>query len=247
MKLDKIVASEAHITDGYNPKVFQWVTDRFIGRTGIILDIGCSSGALGFALKERNPNLRVYGVEASYPAFRKAIERLDDVWLIDLSFDLYALSELLKDLKPELVVLADVLEHLKNPEKVLECIYRNTGPEITLCVSLPNIFNYELFEKYTSGVFNYENLGIFDRTHLKFYNVTSAIEMMQQVGFSSEFEPSFYMLNNKGQDLFSNHIDAVKCGESLIQIGNVAVKCTSPIRLAELSSYGFMLTCTRSS
>jgi len=244
MRTTQIASSTSHVSDGFNARVFQWIIENYFESTVRILDVGCSSGSLGRALKENNSNFAIYGVEASYPAFLKAKERLDDVWLIDLTVDLFELAEVLTLVNPHIVILADVLEHLNDPERVLRCIAKNMQLDALLCISLPNIFSYELFDKYNSGIFSYDSLGVFDNTHVKFFNLQSAIQLLEKVGFKVAVEPSFFLMNERGRNIFSENIDKLNREmECVIDIGNVSIRCDSAIRLLELASYGFMMVC----
>jgi SAM-dependent methyltransferase len=87
----------------------------------------------------------------------------------------------------DVIIFADVLEHLRHPEKMLvEChSHLNVGGSVL--VSLPNIAHFTARIRLALGRFEYnEEGGILDSTHLRFYTVTSAIRMFAGCGFSVE-------------------------------------------------------------
>ena len=241
MAREHLIGSHAHITDGYNPKIYEWITGVVPASEFTLLDVGCSTGALGAKLKASHPSIKVYGVEASYPAFIAAKERLDDVWLLDLARDLYQFSRILKSTNPDVIILADVLEHLTNGDSLLQCIYEHSQDNTTLCLSLPNLYSFELFQKYSDGAFEYDKIGIFDETHVRFFNVVSAIRMLERFGFKVTFDLSYYLMNSQGLRLFEEHVSDANNGEARIVIGDVEIACRSVARLVEIASYGFML------
>ena len=83
----------------------------------------------------------------------------------------------------DVVVCADVLEHLPRPEELLEQIRGWLAPGGTLLVSLPNVANVTVRAGLLLGRFPYAEKGILDRTHLRFYTRRSARELLERAGF----------------------------------------------------------------
>ncbi len=83
----------------------------------------------------------------------------------------------------DVVVMADVLEHLKQPELVLSKAktYLKTGG--VLVVSLPNVANIYVRLNLLLGRFPYHTKGILDRTHLRFYTLKSAEQLLTKSGW----------------------------------------------------------------
>lgn len=78
----------------------------------------------------------------------------------------------------DVIILADVLEHLRNPEKVISKLKQHLKPGGFFIVSIPNIRHFSAFIKiYIKGNFSYEEQGIFDRTHLRFFCKSNMIEL----------------------------------------------------------------------
>lgn len=147
-----------------------------------VLDIGCGSGALGAWIKRENNLAIVHGIDISLEAGRVAAERLDAFWCVDL--DLAPLPE--TGLKYDLIILGDILEHLKRPDLFLAEINDHLTPVGRVIVSVPNVANYSIRLRLLFGAFRYTETGIMDRTHLRFFTWNSFSELISQCGFAIE-------------------------------------------------------------
>src|SRR5947209_871322 len=106
-----------------------------------ILDLGCSSGALGAALRTRQ-GAHVVGIEIDPSYAADARGRLDHV----LEGDLEALAEAPPPLGTfDCLIAADVLEHLRDPWRVLRVFAGMLNPGGSAVVSVPNVRHWETF------------------------------------------------------------------------------------------------------
>ena len=90
------------------------------------------------------------------------------------------------------VVCADVLEHLRNPGKVLgDCLglLKKGG---SLIASVPNIAHNAVLISLLSGYFDYRNLGLLDNTHIHFFTRLSFRNMARQQGYKVVYETATY-------------------------------------------------------
>lgn len=141
-----------------------------------ILDLGCSDGRLGEVL--RSFGHRVVGVDAvEGPGVR---ERLDGFVLADLDG---GLPGCLRD-RFDVVLAADVLEHLARPGDLLKDLHRVLVPGGTVLVSVPNISHWYGRVRVASGRFDYDRRGIFDAGHLRFFTARSFESMARRSGLS---------------------------------------------------------------
>jgi 2-polyprenyl-3-methyl-5-hydroxy-6-metoxy-1,4-benzoquinol methylase len=145
------------------------------GRPLRILDIGTADGYLGALLKQQGHYL--VGVESDSTLAEKARGYYDVFHSVDAeSFDFPSRGEF------DFILLADVLEHLKDPagllRRALPCL--NAGGEII--ISLPNIAHLLIRLDLLFGYFQYTDRGILDRTHLRFFTLASTRRMVQDVG-----------------------------------------------------------------
>lgn len=84
------------------------------------------------------------------------------------------------------VLIADVLEHLRAPEKALQQVRARISSAGTVLVSLPNIAYWEMRLALLKGHFDYTDTGLLDRTHLRFYTLKTATAMFTEAGFQIE-------------------------------------------------------------
>ena len=78
------------------------------------------------------------------------------------------------------IIFADTLEHLRNPDKILKRTKKYLKKDGSLIISLPNIANLRIRLSLLFGRFEYKSTGILDETHLRFYTLKSAQELIQK-------------------------------------------------------------------
>jgi 2-polyprenyl-3-methyl-5-hydroxy-6-metoxy-1,4-benzoquinol methylase len=83
----------------------------------------------------------------------------------------------------DVVIAADVLEHLRDPEGALAEIARRLRPGGDLLVSLPNVAYWKMRVDLLLGRFEYTDTGLLDRTHLRFFTLRTAEELFSRSGF----------------------------------------------------------------
>jgi GT2 family glycosyltransferase/ubiquinone/menaquinone biosynthesis C-methylase UbiE len=143
-----------------------------------VLDVGCAGGGLGRTVKALRPAARVRGIEPVSEAAAVARTVLDDVAIGTADSALPAHWP-----KPDCVIFSDVLEHTVDPWKVLRRWRADLAPGGTLVVSLPNVTHESVLGPLLRGRFEYEDEGVLDRTHLRFFTRTTAIELLESCGF----------------------------------------------------------------
>lgn len=149
-----------------------------------LLDVGCGFGLMGKRLKEKIQNLEVTGIEREGEVINVARSNVDklivgDVENIKLPFE--------KDYF-DCLVYGDVLEHLKDPWKLLKehTYYLKRGG--CCIVSVPNISHYSIIKGLLSDVWEYKPSGILDETHLRFFTLESIRKMFEDSGYAIEEE-----------------------------------------------------------
>ncbi|HEX4474756.1 MAG TPA: methyltransferase domain-containing protein, partial [Polyangiaceae bacterium] len=155
---------------------------ELIPRARRVLDLGCFCGGTGRFLKQRFPGCQVVGVEMLEKAATMAAEVYDQVHvgtLERLDFENAGLEPGSFDV----IVAADVLEHLFNPWQALLRLRPLLSPDGALYVSLPNVRNLKLMSDLAKGRFDYEGAGILDVTHVRFFTRRTATLMFEQTGF----------------------------------------------------------------
>lgn len=150
-------------------------------RDASILDVGC-----GFATtSERLRRLgnRVTGIESSGVAATTASERIDEVIESDLR-ELDTVSQRIGSRKFDVIVFADVLEHLDWPLPVLKSYLQFLAPGGSVIVSLPNVGLWSMRLSLLTGRFDYADTGVLDRTHLRFFTRKTARKMIEDAGLT---------------------------------------------------------------
>ena len=147
---------------------------------GRILDIGCGTGNLGAGLKQRQ-SCEVWGVEFEPEIARRAESILDRV--VTGSIEDTTVLQQLPDAGFDVIVFADVLEHLKEPEKILRQLKRCLTLDGTIVASVPNIRHWSVLKDLLEGRWDYQEAGILDRTHLRFFTGNSLLKMFSNAGY----------------------------------------------------------------
>jgi 2-polyprenyl-3-methyl-5-hydroxy-6-metoxy-1,4-benzoquinol methylase len=144
-----------------------------------ILDVGCGEGVFGAQLKQRN-QAEVWGIELEPAIAERAAKRLDKVLCGDVSQQLQSLPEEYF----ECAIFNDVLEHLADPYSVLRTIRQKLAPGGVIVCSIPNVrFFRNLFNLVVRGQWRYEEAGIMDKTHLRFFTKKSIREMFDSLNY----------------------------------------------------------------
>ena len=151
-----------------------------------ILDLGCASGALGAALKRRQP-CEVVGIEVDPGYAADAAGRLDRVVQADLE-EIAGRGDLREELGTfDCLIAGDVLEHLVDPWWVLSRLAGLLEPGGSAVVSLPNVRYWHTFWALgVRGTWPRDDFGVFDRTHLRWFTLRDATAMLREAGLAVE-------------------------------------------------------------
>lgn len=145
-----------------------------------ILELGCSTGALGAALKARNGAF-VFGVEIDPEYARLAERRLDRVAIGDA--ELFLRKGQPEEAPFDCLIGADVFEHLVDPWTALERATDLLVSGATVVISLPNVLYWPgLWRIIRDGHWPRDDEGIFDRTHLRWFTTQDAVDFLEGAG-----------------------------------------------------------------
>ena len=139
--------------------------DRIPLTARLVLDVGCATGALGAEYKRRNPGCRYLGIEADAEAGRIAARRLDAVAEVDVEAEPLPFG----DGPFDCIVYGDVLEHLRDPWALLARHAAALAEDGVALICMPNAEHWSFAERLLRGSFDYEPIGLFDRTHLRWF------------------------------------------------------------------------------
>lgn len=158
---------------------------RWTGDGKRVLEIGCHTGAMSKYLKDNG--CLVTGVEIDPQAALEAKSICHS--LIEGNIESEEIFGRLMGTY-DVIVFADVLEHLMSPEKILSKIKNLLSSGGYVLISLPNIAHWSVRRNLLLGKFQYQEVGLMDKTHLHFYTFDSFKKLIEQQGYSIEkWEP----------------------------------------------------------
>ena len=146
-----------------------------------ILDVGCGGGAVGAAYRLRNPRARILGIEADPISAARAAERLDAVQVLDVEA-----SPMPFELPDGLdcLIYGDALEHLRDPWALLRAQADHLNPDGAVVMCFPNAEHFSILFRLLNGSFDYEDEGLLDRTHLRWFTPRMMARAVSDAGLS---------------------------------------------------------------
>ncbi len=160
-----------------------------------VLEIGVGSGRLANLLSIRK-KCRVYCVEKEPAMAGIAKNKCAEMLKLDIETEELPYGNGAFDC----IVLGNVLEHMKNPTKILTDLKKYLSDDGFLIYSVPNIVNWHSRMTIFFGKFEYAESGVFDKTHLRFYNLNSAKKLAEDAGYKItwlDVTPSIYLFKEK--------------------------------------------------
>ncbi|HUB93399.1 MAG TPA: class I SAM-dependent methyltransferase [Verrucomicrobiae bacterium] len=159
-----------------------------------VLDVGCSSGNFGEELHDKKSCV-VDGVEPDAADAKIAATKLRTVWRFSIE-DRKSIDQIKK--RYDVIVFADVLEHLVDPVKALRDIKLLTKPGGFVVFSVPNMAHVSVRLGLLGGTFEYTEVGLLDRTHLHFYDANAVSALFSQAGMRLEkFDASSFEYSDR--------------------------------------------------
>lgn len=150
-----------------------------VGSDKRVVDFGCSTGFVARVLSDNG--CTVTGIELDADAAEKARAYCDRVIVGDL--DELDLAEELGGQPYDVGLFGDVIEHLKDPRRVLVAMRDLLAPGGYIVLSVPNVAHASVRLALLKGQFDYEDVGILDSTHLRFYTRDSIGDLMESCGY----------------------------------------------------------------
>lgn len=146
-----------------------------------VLDVGCATGYLAEALVNRG--CRVSGIEYDPEAAEKARRHLDhlvvgDLAAMDIAAEFAGRSY-------DVLIFADVLEHVPDPADVLRRLLTLLRPGGSVVMSIPNVTHGSLRLALLQGRWEYTEVGLLDRTHIRFFTRRAVLDLLAATGLAA--------------------------------------------------------------
>lgn len=154
---------------------------RWIRPRTAVLDVGTAGGALGQYLKEQQECL-VDGVDIDVAG--AALARRHYRRLVVADLERSDLAALFPPASYDYVVCADVLEHLRQPLRVLVAARRLLREGGHLLISVPNVAYAPLLAELLGGQMQYRPVGLLDESHLRFLTRPALTQLLASAGFT---------------------------------------------------------------
>lgn len=196
-----------------------------------VLDVGCGTGELGRFLKQGGVR-EVVGIEVLEPVWALAKKSLDDALLgnievMEIPYD---------DGYFDCIICGDVIEHLIDPIAALRKVARVLAPGGTIIISVPNVRFFQVVEMLANGRWKYEDAGIMDSTHLRFFTKIEIGLVVKAAGFElSRLEPLSFIA--------PEHLPLGP--DRTVTLGRVTIKDVTDAEHEEFRTYQYLVVATK--
>ena len=146
-----------------------------------VVEVGCSSGALARAYLSINPSCEYIGIEGDAGYAEVAREVCTDV--VSANIETLDDASYAKLFPAECWVFGDVLEHLYDPWAVLRRLSTKMRKTDCVIACIPNAQHWSVQARLNQGIFFYEDAGLMDRTHIRWFTRTTIIDLFESTGF----------------------------------------------------------------
>ena len=151
------------------------VCDR-IPRGARVLDVGCGTGSIS-SLVVRECDADLYGIE---PDAARAAACRGRGLRVECGYYDETTASALGDF--DVIMFADVLEHVPDPASLLELASRHLKPGGAVLASVPNVAHWTVRGALVAGRFDYQPSGIMDATHLRWFTRRTIRRVFESAG-----------------------------------------------------------------
>jgi O-antigen biosynthesis protein len=151
---------------------------RLVGPGRRVLELGPGPGDMSRVLQEQRCS--VVGIEVD-PELAAVASRFCERMIVG-DLDLLDLQAELGSERFDVILAADVLEHLKDPLSLLQRLRDFLAPDGYFVISVPNVAHGSVRLALLQGRFRYQRGGLLDRTHLRFFTWKSLEQLLDEAG-----------------------------------------------------------------
>jgi len=150
-------------------------------KNGNMLEIGAGGGNTLIYAKENSYAKNIYGIELFQIKNSNQNSSLFSGFIIG---DIEKIPFPFENKKFDVILLADVLEHLIDPYTILNKLKKHLNKNGIIVASIPNIREWNTMKTiFFKGDFKYTDSGILDKTHLRFFTKKNMINLFENNDF----------------------------------------------------------------
>jgi O-antigen biosynthesis protein len=149
---------------------------RLVDEDSRVLELGPATGYMTQAFNARGCS--VVGIELD-PEMAVKAEAFTERMIVG-DIDKLDLDAELGEERFDAIVAADVLEHLRDPLRVIVELKKFLKPDGAFVISFPNVAHGSVRLSLLAGRFDYQDIGLLDATHLRFFTRESFEEMLDE-------------------------------------------------------------------
>lgn len=147
-----------------------------VGREArVLLDVGCGAGDNAALLRVQDASRTIYGITASPSEAALAEQHMQACWIADLELGLPRQAQACVY---DAILFSHVLEHLRDPATLVNQAARCLRPGGVCVIAVPNVMVWRQRVRFMLGRFEYEDAGIMDETHLRFFSYHTAAQYL---------------------------------------------------------------------
>jgi SAM-dependent methyltransferase len=149
-----------------------------------VVEVGCMLGALAAEFRKGNPGVHYTGIDIDPDYAELARANCEVAHAGDIErFDEAAFGALFPS---DCWVFGDCLEHLRDPWRIVKAIRQRIDADGCLVACIPNAQHWSVQMRLATGLFRYEDSGLLDRTHVRWFTRVTLLEMFTQAGWRIE-------------------------------------------------------------
>lgn len=175
-----VVCSVTPPHDSYNPDLLELMA----GHASRVVEVGCSRGALARAYRAAYECDEYIGIELDAESAKAAGRYCSRVIVADVEAIDHSDWDAL--FPSALWVFGDSLEHLRDPWSLLRRLRACIDHDSRVVACLPNSQHWSLQARLATGDLFYEDEGLLDRTHLRWFTRKTIVDLFESAGFAVE-------------------------------------------------------------
>ncbi|MPM23742.1 hypothetical protein SDC9_70216 [bioreactor metagenome] len=170
-----------------------------------VLEVGCACGGTLLQIKNLYKNAELFGIELNEKAAKSA-----NIFADVIAADIEKAELPYKRGSFDYIILADVLEHLQNPWQALQNIKEYLAPNGQVLASIPNVMHFSVVKGLLKGNWSYEDAGILDRTHLRFFTLNEIDKMLKELGYCvKEYQSTVFSETQDDRDFIKKVVELI--------------------------------------